>query len=452
MISRRRLIGTMFLFLGAVVSAIITQVSPIDGNDLRQVDEKTKQEQPTEDETSVLNVRDYGAVGDGSTDDTQAIQDAIDAATEGETVYLPAGVYSVGHTEDERSVLLVDGDRHANDLTVTGEGSETVLKLVDDRDESYHMIQVRHPNNYSLILRDMVLDANRDSWDPELGAGHGLAFRHRDTKGPGDIVAEDIEVKNCGQLGITVQYGGVTLRHVTSHHNYRHGIVVTTDRSGVHDPPPKIQRSHIYQNGQMGDSGRGLNFHGGKGVVEDTVIEENQGSGGTKISNEAIEFAYRRVRVQNCDSPEIYQTTNPPAEAKVTFEDFIGENNAGYMRIGANARHYVPENSELVVTDCGDGVTEEGQIFVTGEAAIEADGDVYSNHAQGLAGISAWNVDESSYIKNYYHHRNDGGPIGRLDNLSIEHEEDLDKVDIDGVPTADMVGAWNRRDRFPSSF
>lgn len=441
MTSRRRFITTISLTLGAMVIAIITRIIPTD--DPRQEDEEPDQEQSTEDGEPVLNARDYGAVGDGSSDDTQAIQDAIDAATDGETVYLPAGIYSVGHTEDERPVLLIDGDRHADDLTVTGEGSRTVLKLADDRAESYHMIQLRNPNDYSFTLRDMVLDANRDSWDPELGAGHGLAFRHSNTKGPGDIVAEDIEVKNCGQLGVTVQYGGVTLRNVTSHHNYRHGIVVTTDRSGVHDPPPKIKHCHLYQNGQMGDSGRGLNFHGGKGVVEDTVIEENQGSGGTKISNEAIEFIYRRVRIRNCDSPEIYQTTNPPTEAKVTFEDFIGESNAGYMRIGANAQHYIPENSELVLTNCGGRVTEPGQIFVTGEAAIKADGDVYSNHAHGLPGISAWNVDESSYIKNYYHHRNDDGPIGKLDNLSVDNKENIDKTDIDGVPTANFVGAWN---------
>lgn len=45
-----------------------------------------------------LNVRDYGAVGNGVTDDTAAIQDAIDAAAAagGGTVFFPAGMYIVG--------------------------------------------------------------------------------------------------------------------------------------------------------------------------------------------------------------------------------------------------------------------------------------------------------------------------------------------------------------------
>ena len=44
----------------------------------------------------VINVRDYGAKGDGDTDDTAAIQAALDlAASTGKAVVLPAGVYKI---------------------------------------------------------------------------------------------------------------------------------------------------------------------------------------------------------------------------------------------------------------------------------------------------------------------------------------------------------------------
>ena len=48
--------------------------------------------------TSSLNVKDYGAVGDGVSDDRQAIQDTIDAAAKGlggGKVYFPEGTYLV---------------------------------------------------------------------------------------------------------------------------------------------------------------------------------------------------------------------------------------------------------------------------------------------------------------------------------------------------------------------
>ena len=43
-----------------------------------------------------LNVRDFGAVGDGETMDRAALQAAIDACTENDEVYLPAGIYRTG--------------------------------------------------------------------------------------------------------------------------------------------------------------------------------------------------------------------------------------------------------------------------------------------------------------------------------------------------------------------
>ncbi len=45
--------------------------------------------------TTVVSANDYGAVGDGVTDDTKAIQAAIDAAGEGGKVCLAPGTYRV---------------------------------------------------------------------------------------------------------------------------------------------------------------------------------------------------------------------------------------------------------------------------------------------------------------------------------------------------------------------
>jgi polygalacturonase len=42
--------------------------------------------------STFVNVQDFGAVGDGITDDTRAIQDALDSGI-GRTVYFPSGTY-----------------------------------------------------------------------------------------------------------------------------------------------------------------------------------------------------------------------------------------------------------------------------------------------------------------------------------------------------------------------
>jgi hypothetical protein len=47
---------------------------------------------------AVINVLDYGAVGDGATDDTAAIQAAMDAASDGNALFFPKGRYVVSST------------------------------------------------------------------------------------------------------------------------------------------------------------------------------------------------------------------------------------------------------------------------------------------------------------------------------------------------------------------
>lgn len=71
-----------------------------------------------------FDVRDYGAVGDGATDDTKAIQDAIAAAMPvSGTVYLPTGTYGISHE------LQLLGAGKA--VTLVGEGHESsVIKAL----------------------------------------------------------------------------------------------------------------------------------------------------------------------------------------------------------------------------------------------------------------------------------------------------------------------------------
>src|SRR5690606_31192986 len=75
-------------------------------------------EQPKPDKLDVFNVKDYGAVGDGITDDTDAFQAALDEArvNGGGTVYVPAGRYHIAShltVYDNTEIRGVnDGPRH----------------------------------------------------------------------------------------------------------------------------------------------------------------------------------------------------------------------------------------------------------------------------------------------------------------------------------------------------
>lgn len=61
-------------------------------------------------ETSEINVRDFGAKGDGKTDDTAAIQSAIDVAGGGGTVQIPRGTYMVRGLKLKTSGTRIAGE------------------------------------------------------------------------------------------------------------------------------------------------------------------------------------------------------------------------------------------------------------------------------------------------------------------------------------------------------
>lgn len=94
----------------------------------------------------VYNVEAWGAAGDGTTDDTTAIQDAIDAATaDGGTVFFPAGDYLVSAT------LTVD----STDLRLTGIGSKSRIYTETD---TVNMVELVAADN--LEIDHVMLDSS----------------------------------------------------------------------------------------------------------------------------------------------------------------------------------------------------------------------------------------------------------------------------------------------------
>ena len=78
----------------------------------------------------VINVRDYGATGDGRTGDTVAIQKAIDAAPDGAVIYFPSGTYIIDSEPpaDPSSGFSV---KNRQGLRFEGDGALSILKRIN---------------------------------------------------------------------------------------------------------------------------------------------------------------------------------------------------------------------------------------------------------------------------------------------------------------------------------
>lgn len=98
-------------------------------------------------ENKRLNVKDFGAKGDGIADDTAAIQSALDMAKKSTTVYFPAGVYNIS-----RTLIL----RPSNGVRLVGDGNATVLAAQKSMQD---LVQIKR-SVFRFAMENMTVDAN----------------------------------------------------------------------------------------------------------------------------------------------------------------------------------------------------------------------------------------------------------------------------------------------------
>jgi len=145
----------------------------------------------------VFDVKDYGAVGDGSTDDSTAIQSAMTAAT-GTVCYMPPGTY------------------RANSLSL--------------------------PANTELSAEGVTIERHATSSDAVVAAAggsyiHGLTISGRNTTLTGA----------SGESGLYVTGDATIVERVTSSLNYHHGIRMSGDDGW-------IDKCTSFSNGENGDT------------------------------------------------------------------------------------------------------------------------------------------------------------------------------------------------------
>jgi hypothetical protein len=143
--------------------------------------------------SDTVSVKDFGAVGDGTTDDRAAIQAAIDSCiTLDRTLFFPSGVYVMSSFTNSGSGIQIDIVTPANALRMEAE-SATIKSTTTT--QAAFMFYVRGGESTDVSLRGLTFDANLKSQ---------VCFRH-DERDQGVTV---VEVDNCVfQNGFGIQNG-----------------------------------------------------------------------------------------------------------------------------------------------------------------------------------------------------------------------------------------------------
>jgi len=223
-----------------------------------------------------VSVKDFGAVGDGVTDDTAAIQAAIDAVAnvdgdlEAAGVYLPIGTYRV------TAQINVTGAK------LFGEGIKSVILQDGDftvlfSDETCH-------------LEGFILNGQWNGTDPATGNPTILHKKGTGTYGAwtGQVHYKDVFVKNSRDTGISVNGCGYsTLYNVTVRGAAANGLDLIGDQATL----AAITSTTIYNFNGGSIGGYAINLRDGFAInFNGCVWELCDGVNITGSNNRSISF------------------------------------------------------------------------------------------------------------------------------------------------------------------
>ncbi|MDD2485353.1 MAG: glycosyl hydrolase family 28-related protein [bacterium] len=119
----------------------------------------------------VYNVKDYGAVGDGITDDTSALQTALNAVPENGTLYIPYGIYLTGALTRSGGIKIM-GDHMGRPLAPTPLGTVLKFNAVDGTMLNFY-------NQLNFVLENLILAGNNAATTLVLCGGDSFNNRTR---------------------------------------------------------------------------------------------------------------------------------------------------------------------------------------------------------------------------------------------------------------------------------
>lgn len=229
-----------------------------------------------EDPPRTLNVRDYGAVGDGVTNDTAAINTAAADLRDGDTLYIPAGTYLLREYGEKDIILIQD---RKNIRIIMEDGAILQLDTVEDyavSDENHHFILhlVRCENT---TVTGGAIYGDRLRYKGSMHVEQGYGIRMIDCK---DLTVRNVEIAYLRGDGI-MMFTGIKNPDGTREKCEN----ITVDNCHVHD----CLRNGITLSSVDGCVISNTVIHGIRGTAPEAAVDIEAEFSGTVNKNATIE-------------------------------------------------------------------------------------------------------------------------------------------------------------------
>lgn len=290
----------------------------------------------------------YGAACDGETDDTEAIQAAFDALTDGGTIFFPNGTYIIQHSD------IKEGQDH-NTIKVNGKSGITVI-FEGGAKVKHNLASV---NRYTLFvfdgcdnleIRGGIIEADRNE-HPDVTTGYGSKALY--VKNSENVYIHDMEVWNV--FGDAIAVGGTTkqskdavIENCKIHDCYRNGITVGGVKNCI------VRSCRIY-NISGGAPEAGIDIEAEYGYPNEQIVVEGCHISDCNQNTIAFSANSTDIKVKNCylDGTTQGVTTSDNIELlNTTVTDVVNIRNTMVMRncvVGSIAVYDKAEHPNVTV-------------------------------------------------------------------------------------------------------
>jgi hypothetical protein len=310
--------------------------------------------------TPVGTVRSHGATGDGKTDDTQALQNAVDASAG--VVLLPAGAYRI------TKPIVIDLDK-IGFTALRGDGVARIVMA--GAGPAIKFIGTHGGTADPKSVKENVWQKQR------MPSIDGIEIVGEHEK------ADGIEAAGTMKLTLT----RVLIRKCF------HGVHLTARNRNV-----LISECHIYQNRGIGIFMDSVNLH--QINITGSHVSYNDGGGVACIGGEV-----RNIQIAGCDIEANHGKNGPPT-ANVLI-DSSGGTNAEVAITGNTIQHTrnAPGSANIRVKGPttpykGTDEVRDGHVTITGNVMSDVKINVHLDHARGvvIAGNTMWTGEEYNLL------------------------------------------------------
>lgn len=401
-----------------------------------------------------INVQDYGAEGDGSKDDTDAIRSAIGELTDGDTLYFPEPEVSYLVSDPGADAIFNIDANDASELTIEGDGQGTIIEKDGGHETGGTHVFLIHDGGGDISgnINNIEIVGNPEE-NTDTDRGPAIEIRNNSSTVLNEFIIEDVKVSDYNGIGIDIKSQGCTVRNCTVDRAWGHGIGVGSIGSAGGDVI--VENCHSINVGERsGGTWYGIDWSDGDGIARDCVIENAGQSMKCSEADEEYNVTFRRIRaIGDSETGHAFITTGDlSSDTTMEFDDvvFTNHGNMFYGRGEDNGEDEsiisMPDDSTLVV----DGIRNDdnnswiGGVTVNWGTRLHAsNATICVNDTVDGHGLRADEMGSNSQLGTLYHAGNDDGAVNNDDSLDIGEITEQRVEDIDGVPHAEDVGAWS---------